>query len=95
MSIRRRADRGRGYEVRWREGGRERSRTFTLKRDAEVFELEVKRRRQLGSVMFTQLTAPTLAETLWRIFSAAAAALITEAGVSPQELIADIERLAG
>jgi len=48
MSIHKRDDRQGRYEVRWREGGRQRTRSFTKKGDAEAFELEVKRRRQLG-----------------------------------------------
>ena len=48
MSVRRREDRGGQYEVRWREGGRQRSRLFAKKGDAQAFELDVKRRRQLG-----------------------------------------------
>lgn len=48
MSVRRRDDRNGQYEVRWREGGRQRSRLFAKKGDAEAFELDVKRRRALG-----------------------------------------------
>jgi site-specific recombinase XerD len=42
--------RGKRYEVRWSEGGRKRSRTFALKGDAEAFDIDVKRRRQLGAL---------------------------------------------
>jgi hypothetical protein len=41
------------WEVRWREGGRDsrrRQRTFDCKRDAETFDREVKRRKQLGEL---------------------------------------------
>jgi len=48
MSIHKRDNRLRRYEVRWREGGRQRTRSFTKKGDAKAFELEVTRRRQLG-----------------------------------------------
>ena len=48
MSVRKRDDRDGQYEVRWREGGRQRSRLFGKKGDAQAFELDVKRRRQLG-----------------------------------------------
>lgn len=48
MSIRNAKGRGRGHEVRWREGGRECSRTFARKGDAEAFDLDIKRRKQLG-----------------------------------------------
>jgi hypothetical protein len=48
MSIHKRSDRQGRYEVRWREGGRQRTRSFTKKGDADAFALEVRRRRQLG-----------------------------------------------
>jgi hypothetical protein len=51
--------------VRWREHGRNRSRLFALKRDAEAFDRDVERRRQLGPLAVQQLTArggPTLDE---------------------------------
>jgi len=48
MSIHKRNDRQGKYEVRWREGGRQRTRLFSKKGDAQAFELDVKRRRQLG-----------------------------------------------
>jgi integrase len=53
----------RAYKVRWREEGRNRARTFTLRRDAEAFDREVERRRQLGPLAVQQLVAgggPTL-----------------------------------
>jgi integrase len=48
MSIHKRDDRQGKYEVRWREGGRQRTRLFSKKGDAQAFELDIKRRRQLG-----------------------------------------------
>jgi hypothetical protein len=48
MSIHKRDDRQGKYEVRWREGGRQRTRLLSKKGDAQAFELDVKRRRQLG-----------------------------------------------
>jgi integrase len=53
MSIRKRPDRGNQYEVRWEEGGRHASRLFTRKGDATAFELDVKRRKQLGPLAGT------------------------------------------
>ena len=38
------------WRVRWEEGDRMPSRTFDLKRDAQLFDAEVKRRRGLGSL---------------------------------------------
>lgn len=55
----------RGWEVRWRENGAQRSRSFTLKRDADAWDREVARRQQLGPLAMQQLTArggPTLGE---------------------------------
>jgi integrase len=48
MSVHRHEGRDGRYEVRWREGGRQRSRSFAKKGDAQAFELDVKRRRALG-----------------------------------------------
>lgn len=48
MSVHKRSDRDGKYAVRWREGGRHRTRLFDKKGDAQAFELDVKRRRQLG-----------------------------------------------
>lgn len=62
MSIER-ARSGNGWRVRWREAGRQHERKFELKRDAEAFDREVKRRQQLGPLGVQQLTArngPTL-----------------------------------
>ncbi|MCK9249003.1 MAG: site-specific integrase [Solirubrobacteraceae bacterium] len=55
---------GRRYLVRWRENGKQRSRTFVRAADAEAWDLEVRRRQQLGPLAVTQLTgtAPTLNE---------------------------------
>jgi integrase len=46
MSIKRR---GNSYEVRWRRDGIQHSRSFARKEDAESYELEQKRSRQLGA----------------------------------------------
>lgn len=48
MSVERRS--GGRWRVRWREAGRNRSREFERKRDAEAFDAEVRRRRQLGAL---------------------------------------------
>lgn len=39
------------WVVRWREMGKQRARAFDLKRDAERFDIEMRRRRQLGHVV--------------------------------------------
>lgn len=55
---------GHVYRVRWRENGANRARTFRLRGDADVWDREVKRRRQLGPLALAQLTTstPTLGE---------------------------------
>jgi integrase len=51
------------YQVRWREGGRQRTRLFKRKGDAEAFELDVNRRKQLGPLASGVITSrQTLAE---------------------------------
>lgn len=60
-----RTDGSRAYEVRWREHGHNRSRTFSLRKDGDAWDREVSRRRQLGSLALQQLTTrggPTLGE---------------------------------
>lgn len=61
MSIHRRDS---SWQVKWRENGRQRSRTFSRKGDAQAWESEVRRRQQLGALAVSQLTgtAPTLSE---------------------------------
>ena len=46
MSVHR--NRAGGWDVRWREGGKSRSRTFRLKRDADRYDLQVKDAKQTG-----------------------------------------------
>lgn len=41
---------GTRYEVRWRQDGRHRARRFARLVDAEVFDAEVRRRRELGAL---------------------------------------------
>lgn len=60
MSIRRRAD-GK-YQVRYREGGRHRARTFDRKSDARDFDDEVRRRRQRGALGPVDAGSVTLEE---------------------------------
>lgn len=68
MSIHKRSDRA-GYQVKWREGGRQHSRTFTRKGDAETFERDVDRRRQLGplaaGVIMSRVTLAEFVEREW------------------------------
>jgi integrase len=62
-------DTRKGYEVMWREGGRQRSRMFDRKGDAQAFEAHVKRRQQLGplasTVMMSQVTLTEFVTTDW------------------------------
>lgn len=43
------------YVVRWREAGRNRTRAFTRRRDAEAYDAEIIRRKQLGAIAVQQL----------------------------------------
>jgi hypothetical protein len=68
----RRLDRKHGHvwEVRWREDGRHRSRVFALKRDAELFKMELWRARRLGPLAESLAADQTLAEFCswrWRV----------------------------
>jgi integrase len=61
----RRKDGSRAYEVRWRENGRNRSRTLSLRKDADAWDRDLSRRRQLGPLAVQQLTSrrgPTLGQ---------------------------------
>jgi integrase len=63
MSIHRvKRRRGQGYEVRYWDGPRKRSKTFDRRKDAETFEAETRRRRALGTL--ADLDAGT--ELLWQ-----------------------------
>ncbi len=81
-----------GWLVRWREHGSNRGRRFTLKRDAEAWEAEVKRRRQLGPLALAQLTTrgPTLGEWIAERWAPEHAATLEQ---STRERYADVYRL--
>lgn len=58
------------WRVRWREGGRERSRVIGRKRDAEAFDAEIRRRRRTGELAVLDAGKQTLAEFAeewWRL----------------------------
>ncbi|MDA0173379.1 site-specific integrase [Solirubrobacter taibaiensis] len=60
-----RADGSTVWRVRWRDGGRDsasRSRTFTRKQDAQLFEDELRRRRRLGELGLLIASKQTLNE---------------------------------
>ena len=63
MSVQR-DSKGGGWVVRWRENGSQRSKKFALKGDADAWDLELKRRQQLGPLAVQRLTSrgPTLGE---------------------------------
>ncbi len=58
----RRKDGATVFVTRWREGSANRQRTFDRKRDAELWDGEVRRRRQLGSLHTLDAGAETLHE---------------------------------
>ena len=60
------------WSVRWREGGRNRSRDFDRKRDADVFDAELRRRRRLGDLDLLDAGRETLADFArewWRLYA--------------------------
>jgi integrase len=62
--------RGTGWRVRWRDGARNRARTFDRKADAVAFEAEVRRRRVAGDLRPLEAGRETLqefAEEWWRL----------------------------
>lgn len=67
MSVRRREN-GR-FEVRWRQGGRRHSRTFDRRRDADRFDVELRRRLQLGALGMPEqdITLGEFVEEWWRV----------------------------
>jgi len=71
------------YKVKWRDGGRgtpSHSRTFTRRRDAEAWDAEVERRRQLGPIAVQTLDAgrESLDEYVTGTWAKAHAAHLTE-----------------
>lgn len=66
MSIERRGDK---WQVRWWEGGKHPSRIFERRKDAEAFELDLKRRRQLGplapGVLDSKMTLAQFVQDEW------------------------------
>jgi hypothetical protein len=50
------------WEVRWRDGGRFRSRVFSRKTDAKTFEAEIQRRKQTGDLEIVSAGRTPLAE---------------------------------
>jgi integrase len=64
--------RGTGWRVRWRDGSRNRARTFDRKADALAFEAETRRRRHAGDVRPLDAGRETLqefAEEWWRLYA--------------------------
>jgi integrase len=61
------------WRVRWREGGRNRSKVLGRKRDAEHFDAEVKRRQRVGDLALVDAGTQTLAdfaEEWWSLYAA-------------------------
>jgi hypothetical protein len=66
----------RGYTVRWREGNRNRQRTFDRKGDADTWETDVRRRRQLGTLHEIDVGRQTLDEYVTGTWAKAHAAAL-------------------
>ena len=90
MSVQKTSD-GR-WLVRWRENGVQRGRRFTVKRDADTWDREVQRRRQLGPLAVAQLTTrgPTLGEWIADRWAPEHAATLER---STRERYADVYRV--
>ena len=77
------------YRVRWYDAGREgrrRSRAFARKRDAQLFEAELRRRRALGEFAFLEASnkrVEDLARDWWEIYAKPNLAYNTLAGYAP------------
>jgi integrase len=67
---------GRGYVVRWRDGDRNRQQTFDRKKDADRWETEVRRRRQLGTLHEIDAGRETLDEYVTGTWAGAHAAAL-------------------
>jgi integrase len=71
MSIERiERDRGVVWRVRWREGGRNRSKLLGRKRDADAFDAEIRRRKRTGELVSLDAgkqTVAEFAEEWWRV----------------------------
>jgi integrase len=69
--VKRRRDTGK-WEVRWRENGRNRSKSFTLKGDAARFEAQVQRAREVGRPLDLDRGRETLSDfvgVFWRRYA--------------------------
>jgi len=72
--------RGTGWRVRWREGNRNRARTFDRKADAVAFEAEIRRRGRAGDLAALDAGRETLqefAEEWWELYAVPNLAPIT------------------
>lgn len=67
MSVRKKT--GGRWEVRWRDGSKRYGRTFDRKSDAERFDLELRRRQQLGGLgaLLNDVTLAEYVEEWWRL----------------------------
>ncbi len=66
MDLRRKANRK--WELRWREAGRYASRTFDRKKDAEQFDIDRRRRKQLGQAAIPEdVPLREFVKTYWRL----------------------------
>lgn len=66
MSVQRR---GKAWRVRWKEGDRWRSRTFDAKRDALLFDAELRRRRRLGTLSALDLGTESLDQYVTQVWT--------------------------
>ena len=86
MSVQKRDGR---WLVRWKEGARHRQRTFDRKRDAELFDAELRRRRQLGSLASLDAGTETLDEYVTGTWAPLYAALLAPTSQALYSLLYD------
>jgi len=83
----RRKDGATVFVVRWREGDTNRQRTFDRRRDAELYDGEVRRRRQLGSLHTLDAGSETLHEYVTQVWGPA---FLRDLAPRTRELYADL-----
>ncbi len=88
------------WEVRWREGRRQRARTFDRRTDAARYDVEVRRRRQLGEQVLRPQDVPTFEEFARQWFDRRRASgvarntLLFDAGLLDNYLLPDLGHLS-